>query len=126
MLKKVFLNSVIYSFSALFLASCGSPGDSGDGTIALAASPDNITLSSSTCGYASGPLITVYGGVAPYFLKNPLPKSIGLSREKINKSGENFKVEFLGGCFTTLPILILDSNGNNIEFEVTYTNTAQR
>lgn len=126
MIKKPLLKYVLCVTTVVFLVSCGSAGDSGDGTQALAASPSNISLSSSTCGYASGPLITVYGGVAPYFLKNPLPKSIGINKDKINKSGENFKVDFLGGCFTTLPILILDSNGNNIEFQITHTFVAAR
>jgi hypothetical protein len=121
MAKKSFLNLLLCSFTTVLLASCGGGGDSGDGTYPLAASPNNLTLSSSACGYASGPFVTVYGGVAPYYLKNPYPKSIGLSKEKVNDSGDNFKIDFLGGCFTTLPILIIDSDGNTIEVQVTYT-----
>jgi hypothetical protein len=108
------------------LASCGGGGGTGDGTYPLATSPGSISLTSTSCGFASGPLVTIYGGVEPYYLKNPLPKSIGLSKEQVDSSGDNFKIDFIGGCFTTLPILILDSNGNSIEFEVTYTNTSLR
>lgn len=121
MAKKSFLKLLLCSFTTVLLASCGGGGDSGDGTYPLAASPNNLTLSSSACGYASGPFVTVYGGVAPYYLKNPYPKSIGLSKEKVNDSGDNFKIDFLGGCFTTLPILIIDSDGNTTEVQVTYT-----
>ena len=115
---------MLCSFATVLLASCGGGGDTGDGTYPLAASPNNITLSSSTCGYASGPFVTVYGGVAPYYLKNPYPKSIGLSKEKVNDSGDNFKIDFLGGCFTTLPILVIDSEGNSLEVQVTNTYVA--
>ena len=125
MLKKTLINCMI-CLTAVLLASCGGGGGTGDGSYPLAASPGNISLTSTVCGYASGPLVTIYGGVAPYYLKNPLPKSIGLSKDRVNDSGDNFKVDFIGGCFTTLPILILDSNGNSIEFQVTYTNTALR
>ncbi len=121
MTKKALLNLFLCSSTILLLASCGGGGDSGDGTYPFAASPNNLTLSSSACGYASGPFVTVYGGVAPYYLKNPYPKSIGLSKEKVNDSGDNFKIDFLGGCFTTLPILIIDSDGNTTEVQLTYT-----
>ena len=121
MTKKTFLNHLLCSFASLLVASCGGGGDSGDGTYPLAASPNNITLSSSTCGYASGPFVTIYGGTAPYYLRNPYPKSIVLSKEKVNDSGDNFKIDFLGGCFTTLPVLVIDSDGNSIEVQVTNT-----
>lgn len=121
MTKKTLSNLLLCSFASLLVASCGGGGDSGDGTYPLAASPNNITLSSSTCGYASGPFVTIYGGTAPYYLRNPYPKSIVLSKEKVNDSGDNFKIDFLGGCFTTLPVLVIDSDGNSIEVQVTNT-----
>lgn len=121
------ISTILFSLPLAFLlTSCGGEGGTGDGSYPLAASPSNISLTSTACGYAAGPLVTIYGGVAPYYLKNPLPRSIGLSKDRVINSGDNFKIDFIGGCFTTLPILILDSNGNSIEFEVTYTNTALR
>jgi hypothetical protein len=117
-MKKISTCIVILATS--MLASCGGGGSIGDGTQKLTTSPTKLEVSSSTCGYGSGAIVTVYGGVAPYYLKNSLPQSIGLNKEKVSSAGDNFKVDLLGGCFTTMPILILDSNGNTFEFLVTH------
>lgn len=114
------LFTIASSIATLLLASCGGGGSVGDGTVKLTASPAKIEISSATCGYVSGPTVTVYGGVAPYTLKNPLPRSIGLSTDRISGAGGSFKIDTIGGCFATLPVLILDSDGNTFEFEITH------
>jgi hypothetical protein len=120
MKNKMKLSAFIALTGTILLASCGGGGNIGDGTIKLTTSPSKIEISSTDCGYVSGPTVTVYGGVAPYRLNNPLPRGIGLSTDKINNAGGKFKIDTIGGCFDTLPVLILDSDGNTFEFEITH------
>jgi hypothetical protein len=119
------LNSLLIA-TTVVLASCGGGGDIGDGTLALAASPSKIELESPYCNYATGPKVTLYGGVPPYTIKNPYPSYIQLDKDYIASAGDNFTVTIRGACLTTIPLFIYDSNGNTLEFMVSLKNNVAK
>jgi hypothetical protein len=119
------LNSLLIA-TTVVLASCGGGGDIGDGTLALAASPSKIELESPYCNYATGPKVTLYGGVPPYTVKNPYPSYIQLDKDYIASAGDNFTVTIRGACLTTIPLFIYDSNGNTLEFMVSLKNNVAK
>jgi hypothetical protein len=120
------LLTAILIATTVVLASCGGGGNIGDGTLTLATSPSKIDLESPNCSYATGPKVTVYGGVPPYSIKNPYPKYIQLDKDYVVNAGDNFTVAISGACLTTIPLFIYDSNGNTLEFMVSLKNNATK
>jgi hypothetical protein len=120
------LLTAILTATTVVLASCGGGGNIGDGTLTLATSPSKIDLESPNCSYATGPKVTVYGGVPPYSIKNPYPKYIQLDKDYVVNAGDNFTVAISGACLTTIPLFIYDSNGNTLEFMVSLKNNATK
>ena len=120
------ISKILLLTSTVVLASCGGGGNIGDGTLALAASPSKIDLESPNCSYATGPKVTVYGGVPTYSIKNPYPKYIQLDKDYVVNAGDNFTVAISGACLTTIPLFIYDSNGNTLEFMVSLKNNATK
>ncbi len=116
------LLTVLLITTTVVLASCGGGGNIGDGTLTLAASPSKIELESPYCNYATGPKVTLYGGVPPYTIKNPYPAYITLDKDYVVNAGDNFTVTIRGACLTTIPLFIYDSNGNTLEFMVSLKN----
>lgn len=125
-MKKNKLLTAILIATTVVLASCGGGGNIGDGTLVLATSPGKIDLESPNCSYATGPKVTVYGGVPPYSIKNPYPKYIQLDKDYVVNAGDNFTVAISGACLTTIPLFIYDSNGNTLEFMVSLKNNATK
>lgn len=123
-MKNINFLNVLLIAATVSLASCGGGGDIGDGTQKLAASPSKIDLESPYCSYASGPTVTVYGGIAPYRISNPYPAYISLDKNYISKAGDTFSFSVHGACLTTVPILIYDADGNTLEFNVSLKDNA--
>lgn len=125
-MKTNIISKILLLTSTVVLASCGGGGNIGDGTLALAASPSKIELESPYCNYATGPKVTLYGGVPPYTIKNPYPSYIQLDKDYIASAGDNFTVTIRGACLTTIPLFIYDSNGNTLEFMVSLKNNVAK
>jgi hypothetical protein len=120
-----FLNILVLT-TTVALASCGGGGDVGDGTVELTASPNKIDLSTPFCSFAQGPTITVYGGIAPYRIRNPYPAYIQLSKDYLQSADDRFTFTVRGACLDKIPLLILDNGGHSIEFLVSVIDNAPK
>ena len=110
---------------ALSLSACGGGGSESDGTVPLALSPAKIDVSSPGCASAvRGPEVKVAGGDPPYFIHNPFPHLITLSTNVVQRAGETFRVDLVGGtCLTDITLQVTDRDANSIDFVLNYTPT---
>lgn len=110
--------------AACLVTACGGGGGSiNDGQTPLRTEGQSITLQSATtsCPPASaGVTIFVFGGVAPYTLRNTVPQQVSLSTESIGSAGEGVVVKFLGGCLTNIPLVFVDKNGSTVSVPLNY------
>ena len=106
------------------LTACGGGGGNlEDGQTPLRTEGQSVTLQSATasCPPASaGVTIFVFGGVAPYSLRNTAPQQVALSTGIIGKPGEGVNVRFLGGCLTNIPLVFVDQNGATVTVPLNY------
>ena len=105
----------VVALAAVALVACGGSGDDDAGSLtALSVQPSSISVTaaagsaSGVCGAGSVGQAFVYGGTAPYRLDNTLPGNIALDRGTVDSRGGAFSITYLGGCFTNIPIVIVD------------------
>ncbi len=112
--------------ASIVAAGCGGGGSIDDGTVALSATPAEISIKSAKCAASgAGPRVMVYGGVEPYTIYNPLPNQIKLSPAYVKDAGDSFEVFVVGGtCLDTIPLTITDSDANVITITVSHTDTS--
>jgi hypothetical protein len=117
------ISSFISMSFSIFLLACGGGGNVNDGQTPLRTTPAEITLQ-STLDFcppaANGTIIYIFGGSAPYSLRNPVPDALQLSTNTISGAGDGFKIDFKGGCLETIPVIVVDSNGATTEVKVSY------
>ncbi|RZJ09695.1 MAG: hypothetical protein EOO54_21985 [Haliea sp.] len=110
--------------AACLLTACGGGGGSiDDGTTPLRTEGQSITVQSTTdsCPAVSdGVIVYVFGGVAPYTLRNTVPDRVSLSRTKIDDAGGGVEVKFLGGCLTNVPLVVTDKYGATVTVPLNY------
>lgn len=104
----------------VLLSACGGGGgDENDGQNPLSLSPAEVEIASAGCAGGAEIDITIVGGVGPFHLKNPVASAIALSAETVSASVRRFRLTTRGGCLSKIPVLVLDSDGNATEFQVT-------
>lgn len=112
------------------LAACGGGGDDEAGApVALNIQPTTITLTAlaaasggppaGTCGTqtdVSAGLVYIFGGAAPYKLKNTAPDRVMLDKEEVGDRNGSFSVTYLqnGGCFDPVLIVVVDKLNNQV------------
>lgn len=100
----------------------------GDGTVPLAVNPSEITLTGTggRCGgFARGIDVMVTGGNSPYTIHNPVPQAVVLSTGLVERAGEIFHFDVLGGCLDNVPLTITDSDANSVDFVVNRVDSAE-
>lgn len=122
-LQKTF-SALTFVASACLVTACGGGGGSlNDGLTPLRTEGQSVTLQSATASCppaASGVTLYVFGGVAPYTLRNTVPDQVGLSNNSIGSAGEGVSVRFLGGCLTSVPLVVVDKNGTTVSVPLSY------
>lgn len=109
--------------TASLLAACGGGGSLDDGQTPLRTDAKEVTLTSptATCPPAPGGVIVyVFGGVAPYSLRNPLPEQVVLDKQSVANAGEGVRVTFAGGCLQSIPLTFVDKIGSTVSVSLTY------
>jgi hypothetical protein len=111
--------------SASMLASCGGGGSTVDGLEPISVTPSTLDVTSKNGCAGQGSIVTVYisGGTPPYFVRNPIPDAIAIAPSVVGSPGGTFVVSLKGGCFTTIPLNVVDSVGKNTNFSLSYTST---
>lgn len=107
-----------------FLTACGGGGSVGDGTVPLEVTPGEITISdeASGCpGLVRGIDVMVIGGSSPYTIHNPIPQAIVLSTYRVDRAGESFHFDALGGCLDNIPLTVTDADANSVDFVINRT-----
>ena len=103
------------------LSACGGGGSPSDGTVPLKVSPGEITISDakSGCpGFVSGIDVMVTGGTSPYTIHNPIPQAIVLSTFRVDRAGQSFHFDALGGCLDNIPLTVTDADANSVDFVI--------
>jgi hypothetical protein len=124
-MNKYLLSTLI--IVSIILIGCGGAGNVNDGQTPLRTSPTEVTLQSTNTSCpptTNGVIVYVFGGSAPYTLRNTVPDAIQLSTNTISGAGDGFRIDFKGGCLQTIPVIVIDSNGATTEVKVSYTAAA--
>lgn len=107
------------------VAGCGGGADeSRGGLTAFNVTPTSMTITgpdATTCGSGYAGRVYVYGGAGPYTVNNTLPGVIVVSKTTVSGPGDYFDVSVLGGCLTTIPIVVVDQLGRQATVTITTT-----
>ena len=112
----------IFLCLAAFVASCGGGGSLDDGQTPLRTEPQIVTLQSPTvaCRPSDGVTVYIFGGVPPYSFRNTVPDAVSLSTGSVGSAGEGVHIRFLGGCLTTVPLVVVDRSGATASVQLNY------
>lgn len=109
---------------ASLLTACGGGGSPGDGTVPLEVKPGEITISDATSGcpgFVRGVDVMVTGGNSPYTIHNPIPQAIALTTSRVDRAGQSFHFDALGGCLDNIPLTVTDADANSVDFVINRT-----
>ena len=67
----------------------------------------------------------VTGGNSPYRTHNPVPQAVVLSYGRVDRAGEIFHFDVLGGCLDSVPLTITDSDANSVDFVINRVDNAE-
>jgi hypothetical protein len=95
------------------LSACGGGGSLNDGQESLKVNPSTVVVSGpvGSCYSGLGPTVFVFGGNAPYTLRNSLPIGLFVDKTVLRQPGEGVTLSFNGTCFDTLPLIVTDNEG---------------
>lgn len=110
----------------LALSGCGGGGDAAAGSpTAFSVVPSTTTYTAATgspagvCYSGGSATVFIYGGSAPYRIDNTSPDMLHVDKTTVSDRGGSFVVTVIGGCMTTVPIVVVDK----LDHQVTYTVT---
>ncbi len=119
-MKKVFL-LFLTAFLTASISACGGGGSLYDAQGQLMVTPAKIEVkgaSSTTCYSGQGPIFYIFGGKAPYTLRNSLPNGMSINKTTVYEQGGGVMVNFNGSCITNLPIVVTDDEGVTVNVEI--------
>jgi hypothetical protein len=95
------------------LVACGGGGNELGPVeeIQLSQTSLKVTGAPGACAVGGGIKIYIYGGFPPYKLYNSVPSFVVLDKAVVNKAGESFTIDFVGGCLDNMPITVTDEAG---------------
>jgi hypothetical protein len=108
--------------TAALLTSCGVGGDDeagGPTEFSIVPSSIDVTGPTGLCAVGTAGEVFIFGGVAPYKIKNTVPGFVSVNKTEVTHRGESFTVTFIAGCLDPGNIAVEDALGNVLTLTLT-------